>query len=159
MENNTNWCQSVTGVVIKEGKVLVARHTYGGGKGKYIIPGGYLQFGESPQEALKREFLEETNVVVEPEKIIGIRFNQKDWYVAFSAKYVSGEAKSDGDENDEVVWMDVSEALEREDVPDLTKKLIECALQKDEGLEQLPFTSTSKHGPSYLYGVKGNNEI
>ena len=25
---NTNWGQSVTGVVIKDGKVLLARHTY-----------------------------------------------------------------------------------------------------------------------------------
>lgn len=32
MENGTtNWGQSVTGVVIKENKVLLARHTYGGG--------------------------------------------------------------------------------------------------------------------------------
>lgn len=30
MENgNTNWGQSVTGVVIREHKVLLARHTYG----------------------------------------------------------------------------------------------------------------------------------
>ena len=35
---NTNWGQSVTGVVIHEGKVLLARHTYGGGNGKLIIP-------------------------------------------------------------------------------------------------------------------------
>ena len=28
---NTNWEQSVTAVVIKENKVLLARHTYGGG--------------------------------------------------------------------------------------------------------------------------------
>ena len=35
---NTNWNQSVTGVVIKDGKVLLARHTYGGGKGMLIIP-------------------------------------------------------------------------------------------------------------------------
>ena len=27
--NNTNWCQSVTGIVIKDNKVLLARHTYG----------------------------------------------------------------------------------------------------------------------------------
>ena len=32
-EKNTNWCQSVTGVVIRDGKVLLARHTYGAGKG------------------------------------------------------------------------------------------------------------------------------
>ena len=38
-KDNTNWGQSVTGVV----KVLLARHTYGGGKGKLIIPGGYVE--------------------------------------------------------------------------------------------------------------------
>lgn len=39
MENGTtNWGQSVTGVVIKENKVLLARHTYGGGKGLLIVP-------------------------------------------------------------------------------------------------------------------------
>ncbi len=30
---NTNWEQSVAGVVIKDNKVLLARHTYGNGKG------------------------------------------------------------------------------------------------------------------------------
>ena len=40
---NTNWGQSVTAVVIKDNKVLLARHTYGGGKGMLIIPGGYVE--------------------------------------------------------------------------------------------------------------------
>lgn len=42
MEENTNWEQSVTGIVICQGKVLLARHTYGTGKGKLIVPGGGL---------------------------------------------------------------------------------------------------------------------
>lgn len=29
---NTNWGQSVTGVVVRDNKVLLARHTYGSGK-------------------------------------------------------------------------------------------------------------------------------
>lgn len=55
--NNTNWCQSVTGIVIKDNKVLLARHTYGSGKGKLIVPGGYVEHGETPQEAVKRSIL------------------------------------------------------------------------------------------------------
>ena len=35
---NTNFGQSVTAVVIKDNKVLLARHTYGGGKGLLIVP-------------------------------------------------------------------------------------------------------------------------
>ena len=129
MENgNTNWSQSVTAVVIHDGKVLLSRHTYGAGKGKLIIPGGYLNYGEMPREALIREYLEETGVLIEPKELIGMRFNLKDWYAAFRAEYVSGEARSDHDENSEAIWVDVDEALIREDVPDLTKKLIQCAL-------------------------------
>lgn len=39
-KDNTRWTQSVAGVCIKDGKVLLARLTYGKGKGKLIIPGG-----------------------------------------------------------------------------------------------------------------------
>lgn len=59
---NTNWGQSITGVVIKGNRVLLARHTYGGGKGKLIIPGGFVNMGETPQDALVREFMEETQI-------------------------------------------------------------------------------------------------
>ena len=88
MENgNTNWSQSVTAVVIRDGKVLLARHTYGPGKGLLIVPGGYLNYGEMPQEAIVREYLEETGVLIRPGELIGMRFNTKDWYAAFRAEY------------------------------------------------------------------------
>ena len=150
--NNTNYGQSVTGVVINDGKVLLARHTYGGGKGMLIVPGGYVEYGESPQAALIREYAEETGVNVEPKNIIGIRFNTHDWYVAFRAEYISGEPRSDRDENSEVIWVDVRDALQREDVPDLTKKLIKSAISEQIGLSELEYTST-KYAPFSLYGL------
>lgn len=156
-EENTNWSQSVTGVVIENGKVLLARHTYGAGKGKLIVPGGYAKWQESPQDALKREYLEETGVRVEPLDVIGIRFNQKDWYVAFRAKYLGGSAVSDGDENSEVLWLDVEEALGRDDVPNLTKKLIESALY-GEGMRRIDYTGTLRHGPYSFYGFGKSEE-
>ena len=151
---NTNWGQSVTAVVIKDGKVLLARHTYGDGQGKLIVPGGYVQYGETPQDAVKREFLEETGISVEPQNVIAIRFNAHDWYIAFTAAYVSGEAASDHDENDLVLWMDVQEALERTDVPDLTKELIRSAYNGHPGLVPIPYEGNSKHGKGYLFGLR-----
>ena len=148
----TNWCQSVTGVVIHEGRVLLARHTYGGGKGKLIIPGGYVNFGETPQDALKREYMEETGVEIEVCDIIGIRFNTKDWYVAFRAGYISGEARSDNNENSEVIWMDLDEALSREDVPELTKSLISAALTEGKGLVRAVYNGTH-HAPNSFYRI------
>ena len=96
--NSTNWSQSVAGVCLKDGKVLLARHTYGSGKGKLIIPGGYVKFGELPEETLVREYLEETGVKVRAGRLLGIRFNEKDWYVVFAAEYIEGVERSDGDE-------------------------------------------------------------
>ena len=99
---------------------------------------------------MRREYREETGVEIKPEELIGIRFNQRDWYSAFRAEYVAGDPRSDGDENSEVVWVDVQEAMTREDVPDLTKKLIACALSEKEGWEEIPFQSTTKN--QHLYG-------
>ncbi len=141
--DNTNWGQSVTGVVIHKGKVLLARHTYGTGVGKLIIPGGYVQYNETPQDALIREYLEETGIKVEPENIIGIRFNIHDWYIAFRAKYISGIPRSDNDENSEVIWIEIEEVLKREDVPDLSKKLIQSAVSNKEGLRYTEYNSNS----------------
>ena len=124
--NSTNWSQSVAGVCLKDGKVLLARHTYGSGKGKLIIPGGYVKFGELPEETLVREYLEETGVKVRAGRLLGIRFNEKDWYVVFAAEYVEGVERSDGDENSEVVWMDVDDALRDDAVPIDDPRLASC---------------------------------
>ncbi len=150
-EKNNNWMQSVTAVVIEDGKVLLARHTYGAGKNMLIVPGGYVRLGETPQQAVVREFAEETGVTVEPQGIIGIRFNLKDWYIAFSARYVSGSAHSDNDENSEVLWLNTTEALKRDDVPDLTKKLIEASLNANPPFMPKEYVSREKHGEYNLY--------
>lgn len=148
---NTNWQQSVTGVLIKDNKVLLARHTYGAGKNLLIVPGGYVNFGETPQQAVVREYIEETGITVVPKDIIAIRFNMKDWYIAFSVDYVGGIAKSDDDENSEVVWLDIEDALEKEDVPNLTKKLIESAINDNNALTQTDYFSREQHGTYSLY--------
>ena len=145
----TNWSQSVGGVCIRDGKVLLARHTYGAGKGMFIIPGGYVNFGEIPEETLVREYQEETGITVKAGKLIGMRFSAKDWYAVFEAIYVEGEARSDGDENDQVVWMDIEDALAKESVPVLTKKMISCAIS-GKGFELTPYDSKTPGRNLYI---------
>ena len=142
--------RSVVGVLICDGKVLLARHTYGPGKGKLIIPGGYIEEGEMPEEALAREFMEEVGITVRPLQLIGMRFNTKDWYAVFAVEHIAGQARSDRDENSEVVWMPVDEALSHDDVPDLSKKLIECALTS--GWHTVDYIG--RNPPYKLYGKK-----
>lgn len=147
----TNWGQSVTGVIIKDGKVLLARNTYGIGKNMLITPGGYVNYNESPQEALEREIMEETKIEVKALNIIGIRFNMHDWYIAFRAEYVSGEASSDNHENSEVLWLDIVDALSRDDVPELTKNLISSAISEQDGLQYKEYEDSEKYKPYSLY--------
>ncbi|MGN1422712.1 MAG: NUDIX domain-containing protein [Oscillospiraceae bacterium] len=150
-EHNTVWEKSVAGVVLREGRVLLARHTYGAGKGRLIIPGGYIQRGESPEQAVVREIAEETGITVKPVSVIGIRFNMHDWYVVFRAEYLGGTERSDGDENSEVLWLEAEKALSREDVPDLSKKLIAAALSGNE-MPLLPYETSEKYAPTSFYG-------
>ena len=145
----TNWSQSVGGVCLRDEKVLLARHTYGAGKGMFIIPGGYVDFGETPEETLVREYQEETGITVKAGKLLGMRFSAKDWYAVFEAIYIEGEARSDGDENDQVVWMDINEALANESVPVLTKKMISCAIS-GKGFELTPYDSKTPGRNLYI---------
>jgi 8-oxo-dGTP diphosphatase len=55
----------VCGILIQNKKVLVIKHKNLGELGQlWIPPGGGVQFGESIVEALKREFLEESNLEI-----------------------------------------------------------------------------------------------
>lgn len=38
--------------------------------GKYNLPGGHIEFGEEPEVALKREFMEEFGLTVEAKKVV-----------------------------------------------------------------------------------------
>jgi 8-oxo-dGTP diphosphatase len=68
MNKSTAQRIAMKGVIVKDGKVLVIREaaTYGEGtqRGRYHMPGGRVEIGESFEEALRREILEESGLEV-----------------------------------------------------------------------------------------------
>ncbi len=54
----------VAGILIHQGKILLAEHEKAGER-YWVIPGGRLKFGETLKEALLREIKEETGLDVE----------------------------------------------------------------------------------------------
>ena len=59
---------SVYGVLIKNNKILLSRQWNG-----YDFPGGGIEMHETVEEALRREFKEETGIIVKSDKIIACR--------------------------------------------------------------------------------------
>ena len=60
----------VGAVIIKDGKILLEKRKNDPGKGKWSIPGGLVELGESVEQTVIREVKEETGLDVEkPEHI------------------------------------------------------------------------------------------
>jgi 8-oxo-dGTP diphosphatase len=55
----------VNGVLIEDGKILMAKHLMGEDRIFWSVPGGGMKYGTSAPENLKREFLEETGLEIE----------------------------------------------------------------------------------------------
>lgn len=123
-----NYSLSVGVIVFREDKVLLVRHNYGSADGKYLNPGGYLKDGELPEEAAVREVSEETGVKVKPVGMIALRCQSGEWYMVLKADYVEGEPRADLSENDDAVFMNISDALSHPSVTDTAKTLIQTAL-------------------------------
>ena len=101
---------AVGGVVIKEDRVLLVRRGKAPSEGEWAIPGGSVELGETLQEAVRREILEETGISIrvgEPIHIFDdvrrdeaghIRFH----YVIldFSGEFLSGELRAADDAKD-----------------------------------------------------------
>lgn len=59
-------------MVIHEGRVLLVKRGKEPLRGRWVIPGGTVELGETLQEALVREVLEETGVAVVPRDVVTV---------------------------------------------------------------------------------------
>jgi ADP-ribose pyrophosphatase YjhB (NUDIX family) len=64
-------------VVNREGRLLMVRRAIEPYRGMWDLPGGFLEEGEDPVAALRRELLEETGLEIEPLQLLGAYV---DWY-------------------------------------------------------------------------------
>lgn len=70
----TSACALVTD---ERGRVLLARRAREPARGKWDIPGGFVEEGEEALDALRRELREETGLEIEPGAFLG---GWPDWY-------------------------------------------------------------------------------
>jgi 8-oxo-dGTP diphosphatase len=132
---------SVGGLVVHEESLLVVRMTYGPSKGRYMIPGGKLDPGETLDSAAAREVREETSIEARPSGIIGVRSrydgHNTDTYVLWLLEYLSGEPIPDGREIDDARFLPFDEIAARDDVVALVKYLATHIQSNDTFLHRL----------------------
>lgn len=90
----------IRGAIVENNKILLVQEIE---DKLWCLPGGWAEIGESPSEAIKREILEETGLIVSVENIIGIYDANKDgrylslyhaYKIIFFCERISGELKT-----------------------------------------------------------------
>lgn len=132
---NVNRPQVGVGAVVfnDKGEILLVKRMYPPQQGKWAIPGGHLELGETIYDAAKRELFEETGLIGEPICIVnvdelivkssegGIRRHYILIDVLF--KINGGYLKADSDAED-VKFFDPSNAISLENVSYSTKTFL-----------------------------------
>jgi len=116
----------VGAVIVHEGKILLEKRKNAPGKGKWSIPGGLVELGESTEQAVVREVKEETGLEVEEPRLIDVvdevRLDEKGAIkyhfviIDYLISVMRGVPKAASDA-DELHWVPFSEVEEH----DLTK--------------------------------------
>ena len=135
--NSQKYPEPAVGALIlnPEGNIfLMKSHKW---HGKYVIPGGHIELGETIEEALKREVKEETNLdvydiefLIFQEFIYGKSFWKKDHFIFFDylCRFDSSNAILN-EEAEEYTWVSVDDALNLP-VEHYTRIVIERYLEK-----------------------------
>jgi len=63
---------TVDGVIIDKNRILLIKRKNEPFKGKWSLPGGFVEYDETVESAVVREILEETNLSSEVKELIGV---------------------------------------------------------------------------------------
>lgn len=130
----------VGAVVIHQGKILLVKPNYGRGKGKFMIPGGFVDQGETLTEAIIREVREETSMNIATLDLLSVRTmvrssdNVTDLYSIIRCKLLSSpdNIQAQASEIEEVAWIPINNFGENPDLSEYTKIIIKKATQTNE---------------------------
>src|SRR5262245_11738411 len=88
-------------VVDMEGRVVLVRRRYEPRAGCWALPAGFMELGESAEEAAIRECHEETGLLVQIDHLLGVYSfgfgEQSGLVIIFAATFVGGQLRADDD--------------------------------------------------------------
>jgi 8-oxo-dGTP pyrophosphatase MutT (NUDIX family) len=120
----------------EHGRILLVQHV----EGRWQLPGGAVDPGEPPDDAVRRECLEEAGIVVEPVALLGafggpeyeVRYSNGDeaGYVVtvYELRHVDGEPTPSDDETRAVGWFAPAE-IEGLEIAPATRSTLRALLR------------------------------
>lgn len=98
---------------------------------KWELPGGKIEPGETPQQAMQRELWEETGLSINDFELLGVAthnwdlpdYTQQTFIIAYRTQSKTDEIILQSDENDDYQWV-THEEFEKEDQLNGNKELI-----------------------------------
>ena len=107
------------GAIIKNDKILLIKRKNDPFKGKWALPGGFVEYGEKVEDAVKREVFEETGLETKIKKIIGVYSDPNrdprghTVTIVYLLDIIGGDLKSNDDASD-------AKFFNFKDLPDLS---------------------------------------
>ena len=100
-----------------DGKILLVQRSFNPHQGKWSLPAGFVNAGEDPAEAARRECLEETSLNVRVMHILDIHAGREhaggaDFIIVYRAEVINGNLLA-ADDADAAAW------FSRDDLPEL----------------------------------------
>ncbi len=146
----TTMIRCVSEVVVSKGnRVLMVKATRGFSKGHWNLPGGFMDYGEGPEEGVRREAEEETGVPVVLDGLLNTYVSGFPGKPSYTLGFVfKGHATSErftpkGDEIEHVDWFTVDRALGLTRNPFAKWGLVDFFLQSPEARRSL---HVKRHG-------------
>lgn len=150
---------SAGGVCFRNDEVLLVKIEYGPNSGMWMIPGGFVEIGESIEDAAIREVREETGLETEIVRMISLRSGtqerkegiQTSLYIVFEVMYKSGIVKKDGHEISDVRYWSIDEVMDSDQIIDLSKEIIKVTSETRNGLYHGKQINTKSKYIAYNY--------
>ncbi|MBN1646138.1 NUDIX domain-containing protein [Candidatus Woesearchaeota archaeon] len=129
-EETQQYLLGVAGIIHKNGRYILVQEGDGKDKGKFNLPAGKCELGESIIAGLKREVKEESGFEVEPQSMVYVDFNKtKGWTtLVFDTKILGGDIMVTF-EHPVVEWFDFTQIKKMEERGQLRFRWIVPAIE------------------------------
>ena len=113
-----NPAATVQAWIERDGEYLILKRNDEPNRGRWDLPGGFVEMGESPRDAVVREVQEETGLTVVPTEIIGAFTSQYGTTgrhtidIAYSCRIDHGEFELDMHEKSAAAWVALADMPE-----------------------------------------------